>query len=267
MSYLIYQNAQIHYIRFGTGSQTLVALHGYGDSAALYRALEPSLGKRYTIYSIDLPYHGRTRWAATRLFGVADIAGIVAAVCEAESVGRFALMGYSMGGRFAMCIAPDFADRLDALFVIAASGIKIHPIFNALTVPAWIIRLLSFNIRYPTLLFAAMRMARWLRLLPKSVYRFNRKLLATERRRQRMHYTWLSIRQFIVDVPQLQQCLNQQPTPVYLLFGDRDEIVPAWVGRFFAKGLHQAQFRLVSGNHFLVNAALNPVLDDLLNEA
>ncbi|MBK8473415.1 MAG: hypothetical protein IPL33_15430 [Sphingobacteriales bacterium] len=112
-----------------------------------------------------------------------------------------------------------------------------------------------------------MRMTRWLRLLPKSVYRFNRKLLATERRRQRMHYTWLSIRQFIVDVPRYSNASTNSLRPYTLLFGDRDEIVPAWVGRFFAKGLHQAQFRLVSGNHFLVNAALNPVLDDLLNEA
>ena len=64
MSEIVYRNTAIHYLSMGSGKQILIALHGYGDNAALYKVLLPSLGNRYTIYAIDLPYHGRTRWAA-----------------------------------------------------------------------------------------------------------------------------------------------------------------------------------------------------------
>lgn len=263
MPQIVYKNASIHYLRFGTGSKSLIALHGYGDTAALYKVLLPSLGERYTFYSIDLPYHGRTHWAADRLYSVQDIAGMVEAVCQTEHIATFSLMGYSMGGRLAMCIVPALIDRIEELFIIAASGIKIHPIFNAATLPAWVIRLLSVNIRYPASLFASMRLAKSLGIVSHHVYRFNRRLMATENRRRRMHYTWLSIREFKVNIPRLQQLLNQVPTPVYLFFGDRDEIIPPWVGEFFAKGLRNMQLHLVAGNHFIVNEQLNNVLGQL----
>lgn len=265
MPYTIYNHTEIHYLRYGTGSKVLIALHGYGDNAALYRVLLPALGNRYTIYAIDLPYHGRTRWASDRVYYIPDLVGIVNALCQTEQIARFSLMGYSMGGRIALCIIPDLIQKLDEVFILAASGIKLHPILNVATLPTWAIKLLSFNIRYPAGLFATMNIAKKMGLISRGVYKFNKHLMATENRRYRIHYTWLSIRNFAVNVPKLQSMLNDTPIPVYLLYGDKDEIVPPWAGRFLAKGLKNAHFHLLQGNHFIVNDALNEVLSSLLN--
>jgi pimeloyl-ACP methyl ester carboxylesterase len=266
MSEIVYKNTAIHYLSMGSGKQILIALHGYGDNAALYKVLLPSLGNRYTIYAIDLPYHGRTRWAADRLYYVKDIIGIINTLCESEQITRFSLMGYSMGGRIAMCIIPTLIQQLDEVFILAASGIKIHPIFNAATLPAWAIKLLSFNIKHPKGLFATMRLAKQLGWINPHVYQFNQHLMATENRRRRIHYTWLSIRDFNVNVPKLQQILNNAQIPVYLLFGKDDKIIPPWVGEFFAKGLKNAHLYLLPCNHFMVTAALNHTFDQIFNK-
>jgi len=48
----------LEYEIIGDGDKTMFAFHGFGISAELFRNLESSLGKKYTIYSFNLPYHG-----------------------------------------------------------------------------------------------------------------------------------------------------------------------------------------------------------------
>lgn len=266
MLQIIYKQHAIHYLRLGKGKQILIALHGYGDTAALYKVLLPSLGKRYTIYALDLPYHGRTRWQSDKTYQVSDIMGIVQNLITTEHIARFSLMGYSMGGRIAMCLIPHFINQLNEVFILAASGIKIHPIFNAMAFPVGLIKLLSFNIKYPQGLFATLHLAQKIGIMNRNVYAFNRQLMATENRRKRLFLTWLSIRNFAVNVPALKAKLNQVQIPVYLIFGEKDEIIPPRIGKFFAEGLPNAKLCLIPSNHFLVNEQLNNILDNLLNQ-
>ena len=46
------------YEKFGSGKEILLAFHGFGNHSSDFRILERSLGKKYTIISFNLPYHG-----------------------------------------------------------------------------------------------------------------------------------------------------------------------------------------------------------------
>ena len=95
--------------------QTLVLLHGFTQTRQSWRPTVAELGGRRRALAPDLPGHGN---AAAR---PASFAACTAYVRALGGEGRFALAGYSMGGRIALTAAFALADRLDRLVLIGAS--------------------------------------------------------------------------------------------------------------------------------------------------
>ena len=95
--------------------QTLVLLHGFTQTRQSWRRTVAELGGRRHALAPDLPGHGN---AAAR---PASFAACTAYVRALSGEGRFALAGYSMGGRIALTAAFALADRLDRLVLIGAS--------------------------------------------------------------------------------------------------------------------------------------------------
>jgi 2-succinyl-6-hydroxy-2,4-cyclohexadiene-1-carboxylate synthase len=93
---------------------TLVLLHGFTQTRQSWRAAIGALGGRRRALAPDLPGHGS---AAARPASFAACTGYVRALGGE----RFALAGYSMGGRIALHAAFALADRLDRLVLIGAS--------------------------------------------------------------------------------------------------------------------------------------------------
>src|SRR6516164_2321299 len=94
---LVLGSNSIHYLKGGTGNNLLICFHGYGESAAHFSFLIEQLRNPFTIISIDLPYHGETKWATSALDGkklTAIIHGIVKQ--ENFSLENIYLMGFSL---------------------------------------------------------------------------------------------------------------------------------------------------------------------------
>ena len=98
-----------------TVAPTLVLLHGFTQTRQSWRPVTAALGGRRRALAPDMPGHGH---AAAR---PASFAACTAYVRALAGDGRFALAGYSMGGRIALHAAFALADRLDRLVLIGAS--------------------------------------------------------------------------------------------------------------------------------------------------
>lgn len=105
----------------GSGSPTLLLLHGLGAHGALWRRLLPLVAARWPgrWMAPDLRGHGRSGHAASYSFGAhaADVAGLLAAH---EPV---VVLGHSMGGAVAMTLASGWFG-IDVR-KIAAFGVKL----------------------------------------------------------------------------------------------------------------------------------------------
>jgi 2-succinyl-6-hydroxy-2,4-cyclohexadiene-1-carboxylate synthase len=93
---------------------TLVLLHGFTQTRQSWRPVITALGGHRRALAPDLPGHGL---AAARPASFAACTGYVRALGGE----RFALAGYSMGGRIALHAAIALADRLDRLVLVGAS--------------------------------------------------------------------------------------------------------------------------------------------------
>ena len=98
--------------RVGNGPP-VVALHGLlgraRNLAGIGRALEAS----HAVWLADLRNHGASPWSDEMTY--AAMAEDVAALIEREDLGPVTMIGHSMGGKVAMCLAltrPELVDRL-----------------------------------------------------------------------------------------------------------------------------------------------------------
>ena len=93
---------------------TLVLLHGFSQTRRSWRLTIAALGGSHRTLAPDLPGHGL---AASRPASFAACAAYVRALGGE----RFALCGYSMGGRIALHAALELGERVERLVLVGAS--------------------------------------------------------------------------------------------------------------------------------------------------
>jgi len=262
---ITYKQHAVHYIKFGQGAKILIALHGYGDTAKLFTKLNTSLSSTYTVYAIDLPFHGKTQWKG-KMFTNVDIINIIYIIAEKHQFTCFSLMGYSMGGRIALGITQALLPKLNALFLLASPGI-IPPVSHVLidNMPKIILNYAERMVEKPRILFFALKLCKVLRFMPAASYAFTLKLLNSPTRRRRMYSIWCSIRHFVQPIDEVIADINKHNLPVYCFWGERDVIIPIKSGEYMSKYVNNCTlFRLPNQNHFLVNEDLNMAITQLL---
>ena len=113
----------IAYRKLGAGPAILVAFHGFGQSSGVFRPLERLLTSQFTIFAIDLFFHGHSEYNKNQLLTKPNWYRLMDAFLRAQGITRFSLMGFSLGGRFALTTVEAFAERIDQLFLMAPDGI------------------------------------------------------------------------------------------------------------------------------------------------
>lgn len=106
----------LHVERSGQGALPLVLLHGWGLNLRVFDALRTRLSAQREVIAVDLPGHGGSAWDA----GQADLAGQVAQL-RAVLPARCALLGWSLGGQFALQLAHQHPDRIARLVLLATT--------------------------------------------------------------------------------------------------------------------------------------------------
>src|ERR1700728_4014819 len=98
--------------------ESVVLLHGFGNTHRAWDGVIAALDReRYRPLALDLPGHGEAADAERRI----TFAGCVEHVL-ARSPERFALCGYSLGGRVALHVALAAPERVSRLVLVSTSA-------------------------------------------------------------------------------------------------------------------------------------------------
>ncbi len=100
-------------------------VHGWGASVYSFSGNIPALAAAgYRVIAFDLPGHGLSdKPHDEACYATRPLSDVVIAVADALGVGRFALVGHSMGGALGLDIALRGEPRLERLVLINAAGL------------------------------------------------------------------------------------------------------------------------------------------------
>ena len=115
----------LHYEKFGTGPKTLIAFHGFGQDANIFKAYTPQLNA-YTVYSFDLFFHGQSIWNAKHRLTHHLWAALFKEFLKYQNIAGFDVIAYSLGGRFALSLFRAYPNQISSLTLIAPDGLRPH---------------------------------------------------------------------------------------------------------------------------------------------
>ncbi len=121
MPFFKVDQTRYHYVEAGVG-EPLLLLHGFTGCAANWQDAMGELQSRYRVFAIDLPGHGQTAAPNEPAHFAMPFVARQISVFIGDVIGGSAnLLGYSMGGRLALCIALDHPVCVQKLLLESAS--------------------------------------------------------------------------------------------------------------------------------------------------
>lgn len=106
---------EIKYQEYGQG-KTIIFLHGFLESSAIWEDFAQELSAEYRIFTIDLPGHGGSGILAEE-HSMELMAEEVKNILEIEGVQKILLVGHSMGGYVSLAFAENYPEMLKGLIL------------------------------------------------------------------------------------------------------------------------------------------------------
>lgn len=264
--FLSYGQSNIHYLQYGTGQTVIVALHGYGESAESFNFLQPLLSLPYRVIAIDLPFHGATQWKEATFTGK-DMIGIIDKILNQTGLNgcNFMLMGYSMGGRVALCITENLPLRVTRLILLAPDGMTVNFWYRLATQTSPGKRLFRFTMNNPKWFFTLLRIADKGNLINKSIFKFVLHYIHDELVRTDLYYRWTCLSNINPDLEKIRALIKEKKLPVQLLYGKHDRMILPEKARHFCRGMDPScRLHIIDAGHNILQPKFAATIVSLL---
>jgi len=247
--HISYANSQLSYTKTGAGSAVLVLFHGFGQNRNAFHQWEEALKDSHTLYSFDLFFHGASHWNSRSPVEKDDWKEIMLLFLEKENIKKFGVVGFSLGGKFAMITVEAFPSKVTELTLLAPDGIKTSFWYSLATYPVAVRALFKSMILHPNRLYRLTKLLRRLKIVDQGLLRFAESQMDTEEKRRRVYFAWVYFRHLKPDLNQLVSLLNQHATSCRLLIGKYDKVIQAENMKTFVGKIRKIQFDVIDAGH------------------
>ncbi len=250
-------NGHIFVRQWGQDHPLLIFLPGYGYEGSVVEPMLPALTKCFTVCAIDLPFHGQSQWA-TSFFSKSDMQHIISQLTQRLGQQRFSLAGHSLGGRIALVTAPQFAEDLEHIFLLAPAGIGRY----TFALPRFLQRLVELAIQQPSWLKYVINTGHRLGLVSNFHRRYAEVNIYPEEARYRLFRVWNSLPGFQPERTVERLAFQSLPTPTVLILGKRDRVIPnEEVIQYFQTKQHLAIAELDAGHELYLPSVATRMIE------
>lgn len=263
-SFIHHRKNVLHYVKAGNGKHPLLVFHGFGQDHTLYVPLLKSLSPRYTLYIIDLFFHGKSEWnEGERPLEKSTWANIINVLLQEQGLSTFSILAYSLGGKFALATLDAFPDRIKDIFLIAPDGIKTSFWYSMATYPKMLRRFFkSMIFHHDRFLWIATKLNES-NLVDKGLIRFADYQMNTEAKRKRVYYSWVVFRHLTFDLKKIADLVNQHNIRLTMIVGEYDKVIKPENMKLLLKHVRRHRLEILPSGHVgLIAESLRYILGD-----
>ncbi len=249
-NFIHYRSNLLHYVKAGNGKQALLVFHGFGQDHTLYVPLLRSLSHQYTLYIVDLFFHGKSEWNEDeRPLQKHDWKAIMEVLLHDNRLTTFSVLAYSLGGKFALATVESFPDRVRKLILVAPDGIKTSFWYSLATYPLMLRHIFkSMIIRHERFLWVATKLGAS-NVVDKGLLRFADYQMNTEAKRRRVYYSWVVFRDLTFNLRSIAGLINAHQIDLTMIVGKHDKVIRPENMQPLLKNVHHHKFEILDSGH------------------
>lgn len=252
----------LHYYCFGNGPKIMLCFHGYGMHGKQFTVLEEKFGDDYTFYGLDLFFHSKTKLKNQSLNHIKEpltkeeFSRIITDFCEHLSIDRFSIIAYSLGTHYASVVAELNANKIDKIFMLAPSFLRIFYLFHLLAnnkVANYSFYKLFMN---KTAIVSTLQFIYKIGLLDHKLYEILYSEMNVPEMRFALYANVTFLRHLETNPDKLSNILNMHDTKIYFIFGKRDKIYHSKLADRLIPKLKNVSKLVIDEDHDMVNNKL-----------
>ena len=265
--YISYNQSEFSYLTGGKGNKVLLCLHGFGEEAETFSFLEKYLTEEFTIYAIDLPWHGQTKWNTNLTFPVKDLIAVLQLMIPNFENRSIQLLCFSMGGRAGLSLLERIPEKFEKAVLLAPDGLHVSPWYWFAT-QTWLGNgLFRYTMKHPQwfgFIVDRMNRRKWIN---SSVAKYVHYYIDEQKVRDDLYRIWTTMRKFRPDLKQIKRKLTEHRIPLHLVFGSYDRVIPPKNGyRFQNESKQWIHVHELQSGHLLLKEKHAAFIISLLND-
>ncbi len=228
MPIFTHRGARLHYVRYGQGPRVWLAFHGFGQTHRAWADVAEALGPEHSLVAFDLFYHGNSHWPSRRQpLTKARWNELISACLATLGITQFGLLGFSLGGKFALATFEHIPQCVVRLVLVAPDGIGTSRWYSLATYPGWTQRLFRRLMVRPALFYRTTRTLQRLHLTDAGLVRFAEAQLRNRAQRVQVYRAWTVFRPLRFNLWMLAAQLRHHQTDILVCVGTHDRVIRA----------------------------------------
>ncbi len=258
---LTYKNSTLSYRQSGHGDNVLLLFHGFGQHHRAFAALTESLASPYTLFAFDLFFHGNSKWNEGEQPLEKEMwRAIISQFLREHKIEKFSVLGFSLGGKFALATLELFPVQTENIFLLAPDGIKTSVWYSLATYPLLLRRFFKSMILKPGRLHAITSLLHTLHIVDNGLLRFAESQMDTQEKRERVYYSWVVFRHLHFNMRKTATLLNEHSIRLTMITGRHDKIITTQNMQRLLRHVKDNKLEVLDTGHNGVIAGSIPVL-------
>jgi len=261
-----YKNSVVSYSRFGSGSDLMIAFHGYGQHAYDFEYFDSVWGGKFTTLSISLFFHDGSYWNEANMLSTSDLSEIISLITISEEVTykKISFCSFSFGFIPAHICVKLFKESCEYFIILSAPPKEFYYLLKFASKTIIGKRLFSFLKDNRRISLKILKLLRNLTIIGRSQFSFLSIYTESGERLQKVYNTINCYCQLIPDFNSLKNVLDTSDVKTICISGRKDKITPSASMITFVNKLLKKEVFITTDSHKLQSEETSKVISHFL---